>query len=137
MRSIETGFRNYLDGLSATNGASVWVNAAPQPDPDSLVPFVVINVVNTENFDTLGAADDSLRSETFNMTVYHSTAAKARAMSDAIEEQLDDFTGAMGSDRVVQSVGFENASAEYTPPEAVVGMHLCNTLVKIWHAPAA
>lgn len=137
MRSIETGFRNYLDGLPATNGATVCVNVAEQKSAEDVSPFVVINVAATENCDTLGAADDSLRAETFSMTVYHRTAALARAMSDAIEEALDDMTGAMGSDRVVQSINFENASADYTPPEFVTGYHLCNTVVKIWHAPAA
>jgi hypothetical protein len=134
MRSIETGFRSYLDGLTETNGATVWVNAAEQ---GTVAPFVVINVVDTDNFDSLGPADDSLRAETFNLTVYHTTAAKARTMSDAIEEALDDFTGAMGSDRVAQNVFFPNATADYTPPEVVVGFHLCNTIVTIQHAPAA
>lgn len=137
MRSIETGFRSYLDGLTETNGATVWVNVAEQKSADDVSPVIVIQVTDTDNLDSLGAADDSLRAETFAMTVYHRTAALARAMSDAIEEALDDMTGAMGSDRVVQSINFENASADYTPPEYVTGFHLCTTLVKIWHAPAA
>lgn len=137
MRSIETGFRSYLDGISATTGATVCVNVAEQKTPTDTDPFVVIQVVSTDNLDSLGGADDSLRAETFSLTVYHKTAALARAMSDAIEEDLDDYSGAMGSDRVVQSINFEDASADYTPPEFVTGFHLCNTLVKIWHAPAA
>lgn len=137
MRSIETGFRSYLDALPATNGATVSVNVAEQKSPDDVAPVVVIQVVDTDNLDDLGGADDSLRTETFGVTVYHRTAALARAMSDAIEEALDDMTGAMGTDRVVQSITFENATAEYTPPEFVTGMHLCTTMAKIWHAPAA
>jgi hypothetical protein len=134
MRSIETGFRAYLDALTETNGATVWVNVAEQ---ETQPPYIVTNVLRTDNFDSLGAADDSLRAETFSLTVYHRTAALARAMSDAIEEALDDMTGAMGSDRVVQNLYFEDSSADYTPPETVVGLHVCNTIVTIMHAPAA
>lgn len=137
MRSIETGFRSYLDGLTETDGATVHVNVAEQRSADDVTPFIVINVVHTDNFDGLGAADDSLREETFGLTVYHRTAALARTMSDAVEEALDDFTGAMGSDRVVQNLFFPDSTGDYTPPEYVTGFHLCNTVVTIQHAPAA
>lgn len=133
MRSIETGFRSYLDGLSATDGATVWVDVA---DQGTVAPYIVIHVTDTDGNDDLGPADDSLRTETFSMTVYHRTALLARAMSDAVEEALDDVTGTMGSDRKVQSITFENSFGDYTP-EVVDGLHLRQTSVKIWHAPAA
>lgn len=134
MRSIETGFRSYLDGATATSGQSVFVTAA---EPGQSTDFIVIQQLSNQRFDDLGAADDSLIVENFRVTCYARTAERARIRSDAIEEALDDFTGAMGSDRVVQAVTLDNGSADFAPPEYVEGWFTNDSIVTIWHAPAA
>lgn len=135
MRSIETGFHNYLAGLAETNGATVCVNVAPQ---GTNVPFIIFQIVRTENYATMDdPGDDSLRAETIRVSTYHSTAAKAREMSDNIAEALDGYSGTMGDDRKAEAVWIEDETAEYVPPQFVDAYHVCDLTLTIQHSPAS
>lgn len=137
MRSISHGFRAYLAALSAVTTATAQVRISAI-DQSVTGTFIVVTRMGTEHFDTLGAADDSLLSEMFRVVVYDDGAdVVAHTLADSIAETLDDFTGAMGSDRVVQNIFFPDESGDYTPPEFVDGRFMAELMVTIQHSPAS
>jgi hypothetical protein len=135
VRSIKTGLRAFLDANAASDGAPVWIGKAQE---GTAIPYIVMQRVRTEDYTTLDApGDDSLRAETFRITTYAHTDQPAHDIADDIAEVLDDYTGAMGSDRVCESAWMEDESGDYEPPEYVDGLALADLLVTIQHSPAA
>lgn len=137
MRSIATGLRSVLDAHASSDGAPVSLSKAPDLVPN-LTKFIVIHRVATENYTTLDdPGDDSLRAETFRIITCAKTVAEADETADAIAEYLDDFSGAMGSDRVCEAVFIEDESGDYDPPLYTEGWDTAELVVQIQHSPAA
>ena len=137
MRSIAAGLRSVLDANASSDSAAVNLEHAPPLVP-GLEKFIVINRLNTENYQTLDdPGDDSLRAETFRITTYARTDLEAHTTADAMAEYLDDFSGAMGSDRVCEAVFLEDEAGDYDPPLYVEGFATAELTVMIQHSPAA
>jgi hypothetical protein len=138
VRSIATGLRSFLDGHASSDGAQVFIRKGPKQEspPDKLK---VIQRMSTENYTTLDdPGDDSLRAETFRITTYaRGGTLEADTTADAMAEALDDYSGAMGSDRVCEAVFIEDESGDYDPPLYVDGFDTADLVVTIQHSPAA
>lgn len=134
MRSIKTGLRSFLDAHASSGGAPVYIGRV---DGDTAIPFIVLQRLHTENYDTLDSpGDDSLRAETFRITTYAKTDLPAHTIADTIAEALGDYEGAMGTDRRCEAVFIDDETGDYEPPEFVDGLALADLVVTIQHSPA-
>lgn len=136
MRSIKTGLRAFLDANAATAGAPVYVGRAEQ---GTAVPFVVMQRVGTETYDTLDdPADDSLIAETFRIATYAKTDQPAHDIADDVADLLLGYTSgtAMGTDRKFEAAWLESETGDYEPPEYVDGLAIADLVLTIQHSPA-
>lgn len=115
---IETGLRTLLLAEStistllgeATKG--VYVTMAPQ---NAVEPFVLITVLNMDPYLHLGTTS-GLRASEIDIDCKAKTDTAARALANAVETYIDDFSGTAGSD-TINGVLLRNRTAEVEPPD--------------------
>ncbi|TXH56420.1 MAG: hypothetical protein E6Q97_06470 [Desulfurellales bacterium] len=134
MRSIAPGLRTYLDAHASTGGSPVCLHHAPQ---DAGEKYFVIERLNLDNNATMDdPGDDSLISETVRVTAYGRTDLIAHTAADAVRDAIEDYTGAMGTDRVCVALYVESESGDYDPPTFVDGYAVSDLTLLIHHKPA-
>lgn len=138
MRSIAPGLRTYVAARTYISTACSTRIFGPAADEGAALPLVTIHRQSSDAHDCLDAHDDSLIDERFTILPWADDDETALSLSEQLAQEMDNFTGAMGSHRVAKAVYIEDESGEFDPEEygGPLGRFVHPVSVLIQHSPA-
>lgn len=138
MRSIAPGLRTYVAARSYISTACGTRVFGPAADQGAALPLVTIHRLSTAANDCLDAHDDSLIDERFVIMPWADESDEvALSLSEQLAQEIDNYTGAMGSHRTAKAVYIEDESGEFDPEEfgGPLGRFVHPVSVLIQHSP--
>jgi hypothetical protein len=95
--------------------SGVAVFASGRIDETTPMPAVSIHRQSSEANDCLDAHNDAMLTEQFVVLPWAVTDEQALSLSSQLADDLDDYVGAMGTDRKARAISIEDESAYFDP----------------------